>query len=165
MRLASKLSCVTALAGLAVATATATATAGAAGPAAQQVDGSITVMGITCTWADAAVSADPPATLTIDRASVNSGVSCGGGASATLNQDPTLTFDDTGATATSDLIDLTVNQSIVSCSYQAPGVGWSRDGSTGTYRNQAFTASKTSGSFLCPSSVSLDPGSVSLTFH
>ncbi|MBU6532791.1 hypothetical protein ACFUIW_36375 [Streptomyces sp. NPDC057245] len=163
MRLAPKLSCVTALVVAAVAGA-ATA-AGAAGPAAQQVDGSLTVLGVTCAWADAATSADPPSTLTIDRASVNSGVSCGGGASATLNNDPTLTFDESGATATSDLIDITVNQSIVSCSYQASDAGWTGDGSTGAYQNQAFTASKTSGSFLCPSSVALDAGAVSLTFH
>ncbi|WP_406150754.1 hypothetical protein [Streptomyces sp. NBC_01012] len=164
MRLAPKLSCVTALAVAAVAAAS-TAASATDLAASQKVDGSITVAGSTCTWADATASADPPSGLTIDHASVNSGVSCTGGASATLNSDSTLAFDDAAGTATSDLIDITVNQSIVSCSYTATNVGWSRDGSTRTYLNQTFTASKSSGSFLCPSSVSLEPGSASLSFH
>ncbi|MFE7759046.1 hypothetical protein [Streptomyces sp. NPDC057429] len=164
MRLAPKLSCIAALV-FAAAAGVSTA-ASAAGPAAsQQVDGSITAAGSTCTWADATASANPPSTLTIDRSTVNSGVSCSGGASATLNSDPTLTFDDTAGTATSDLIDITVKQSIVSCSYKATNVGWTRDGSTRAYTNKAFTASKSSGSFLCPSSISAEPGSASLHFH
>ncbi|GAA2924302.1 MULTISPECIES: hypothetical protein [Streptomycetaceae] len=163
MRLAPKLSCIAALV---VAAAAGVSTASAAGPAASQlVDGSITAAGSTCTWADATTSANPPSTLTIDRSTVNRGVSCGGGASATLNSDPTLTFDDAAGTATSDLIDITVKQSIVSCSYKATNVGWTRDGSTRAYTNKAFTASKSSGSFLCPSSISAEPGSASLHFH
>lgn len=92
-------------------------------------------------------------------------MSCTGGASATLNNSPTLTFDDAAGAATSDLIDITVKQSIVSCSYQASNVGWTRDGSTRAYANKAFTASKNSGSFLCPSSITAEPGSASLNFH
>lgn len=164
MRLTPRILCVTALA-VAV-TAGASTAASALGPAASQlVDGSITAAGSTCTWADATTSADPPAGLTIDRATVNGSLSCSGGASATLNNDPTATFDDAAGTATSDLIDITVNQSIVSCSYKATNVGWTRDGSTRDYVNQAFTASKSSGSFLCPDSISAEPGTASLSFH
>ncbi|WLQ36963.1 hypothetical protein P8A18_27595 [Streptomyces castrisilvae] len=163
MRLTPKLLCVTALAALVTAGAS---TAASAGPAASQlVDGVITAAGSTCTWTGAAADADPPAALTIDNGTVNSSLSCTGGASATLNNSPTLTFDDAAGTAASDLIDITVKQSIVTCSYQATGVGWTRDGSTRTYLNEAFTASKSSGSFLCPGSITADPGSASLTFH
>lgn len=164
MRLTPRILCVTALA-VAV-TAGASTAASALGPeASQRVDGSITAAGSTCTWADATTSADPPAGLTIDRSTVNGSLSCSGGASATLNNDPTATFDDAAGTATSDLIDITVNQSIVSCSYKATNVGWTRDGSTRAYVNQAFTAAKSSGSFLCPDSISAEPGSASLNFH
>lgn len=164
MKLTPKLLCVTALA-VAV-TAGASTAASALGPAAsQQVDGVITAAGSTCTWTDATASADPPATATIDAGTVNSSLSCSGDASATLNNNPTLTFDDAAGTATSDLIDITVKQSIVTCSYKATGVGWTRDGSTRAYLNQAFTASKSSGSFLCPGSITAEPGSASLSFH
>ncbi|MGW2178295.1 hypothetical protein ACWCXX_09445 [Streptomyces sp. NPDC001732] len=164
MRLTPKISCVTALAVAVIAGASTAASA--LGPAAsQQVDGSITAAGSTCTWTNATTSANPPTALTIDRTTVNSSVSCGGGASATLNNNPTLTFDDAAGLATSNLIDITVKQSIVSCSYRATNVGWTREGSTRTYRNQAFTASKSSGSFLCPGSISAEPGSASLNFH
>ncbi|MFE9860944.1 hypothetical protein [Streptomyces sp. NPDC005780] len=164
MRLTPKLSCVTAM--VVAVIAGAPTTASALGPQASQlVDGVITAAGSTCTWTDATASADPPAVLTIDRSTVNSSVSCSGDASATLNNSPTLTFDDVAGTATSDLIDITVKQSIVSCSYQAKSVGWTRDGSTRAYLNKAFTASKSSGSFLCPSSITAEPGSASLSFH
>ncbi|WP_436737900.1 hypothetical protein [Streptomyces sp. BBFR102] len=164
MRPTRKLLCVTALA-VAV-TAGASTAASALGPAAsQQVDGVITAAGSTCTWTGATVSADPPATATIDGGTVNSSLSCSGDASATLNNNPTLTFDDAAGTAASDLIDITVKQSIVTCSYTASGVGWTRDGSTRTYLNQAFTASKSSGSILCPESITAEPGSASLSFH
>lgn len=164
MRLTPKLLCVTALA-FAVTTG-ASAAASALGPAAsQRVDGVITAAGSTCTWTDATATADPPAGLTIDHATINSSLSCTGGTSATLNNDPAVTFDDAAGTATSDLIDITVKQSIVTCSYKATNVGWTRDGSTRAYQNQAFTASKSSGSFLCPGSFSAEPGSASLSFH
>ncbi|MFF2327455.1 MULTISPECIES: hypothetical protein [unclassified Streptomyces] len=164
MRLTTRLSCVTAL--VVVVTAGASTAASALGTAAsQQVDGVITAAGSTCTWTDATATADPPSTLTIDNGTVNSTVSCSGGASATLNNSPTLTFDDAAGTATSDLIDITVRQSIISCSYRATNVSWTRDGSTRTYLNQAFTATKSSGSILCPGSISADAGSASLNFH
>ncbi|MFD8827286.1 hypothetical protein ACFV1C_33685 [Streptomyces sp. NPDC059605] len=164
MRLTPKISCIAALAVAVVAGASTAASA--LGPAAsQQVDGSITAAGSTCTWTNATASANPPTTLTIDRATVNSSVSCGGGASATLNNSPTVTFDDAAGLATSNLIDITVKQSIVTCSYRATNVGWARSGSTRTYQNKAFTATKSSGSFLCPGSISAPAGSASLNFH
>ncbi|MFJ2708439.1 hypothetical protein ACIO3R_35345 [Streptomyces sp. NPDC087428] len=163
MRLTPKLLCVTAVAFAVTAGASAAASAGPA--ASQRVDGSIAAAGSTCTWTDATASADPPAGLTIDHATINSSLSCTGGTSATLNNDPAVTFDDAAGTATSDLIDITVKQSIVTCSYKATNVGWTRDGATRAYQNQAFTASKSSGSFLCPGSFSAEPGSASLSFH
>ncbi|MFJ2897058.1 hypothetical protein ACIO87_19515 [Streptomyces sp. NPDC087218] len=164
MRLTPKISCVAALAVAVVAGASTAASA--LGPAAsQQVDGSISAAGSTCTWANATATANPPTTLTIDRATINSSVSCSGGASATLNNSPKLTFDDAAGLATSDLIDITVKQSIVTCSYRATNVGWTRDGSTRAYQNKAFTATKSSGSFLCPGSISAAAGSASLNFH
>ncbi|TWG06944.1 hypothetical protein [Streptomyces brevispora] len=92
--------------------------ASALGPqASQRVDGVIAAAGVTCTWTDATASAGPPADLTIDRSTVNAGLGCSSGASAILNNNPTATFDDVAGTATSDLIDITVKQSIVSCRY------------------------------------------------
>ncbi|MET9921388.1 hypothetical protein ABZZ04_30555 [Streptomyces sp. NPDC006435] len=163
MRLTPKISCIAALTVAVVAGASTAASA--LGPTASQVDGSITAAGSTCTWTNATASANPPTALTIDRATVNSSVSCGGGASATLNNNPTVTFDDAAGLATSDLIDITVKQSIVTCSYRAANVGWARSGSTRTYQNKAFTATKSSGSFLCPGSISAPAGSASLNFH
>ncbi|MQY11684.1 hypothetical protein SRB5_18030 [Streptomyces sp. RB5] len=162
MRLTTKLSCVTALV---VAVTAGASTAASAGAQALLVDGSITAAGSTCSWTNATATADPPATLTIAAASVNSSVSCTGGASATLNNSPTLVFDDAAGTATSDLIDITVRQSFLSCSYRATNAGWTRSGTTRAYTNQAFTARKSGGSFLCPGSISAPAGSASLTFH
>ncbi|MGW8986439.1 hypothetical protein ACWGQ9_27770 [Streptomyces parvus] len=46
-------------------------------------------------------------------------MSCSDGATATLNSDTALTFDNTAGTATSGLIGITVKQSFTSCSYKA----------------------------------------------
>ncbi|MGC4945455.1 hypothetical protein ACLQ2N_04445 [Streptomyces sp. DT224] len=123
MRLTPKLSWVTAT--VVAVIAGAPTAASALGPQASQlVDGVITTAGstCTCTWTDATASADPPTALTINRSTLNNSVSCSGDASATLNNSPTLTFDDAAGTAASDLIDIAVKQSIISCSYQAKGV-------------------------------------------
>ncbi|MFD7862805.1 hypothetical protein [Streptomyces sp. NPDC057682] len=164
MKLTPRLSLAAALAAAALAGASTVASASGIA-ASQQVDGVISAAGSTCTWSGATATGNPPDALTIDRSTVNSGVSCTGGASATLNNDPAVTFDDTAGTASSDLIDITVKQSIISCSYRATNVGWTRDGSTRTYANQAFTAAKSSGSFLCPGSITAEAGSASLSFH
>lgn len=42
---------------------------------------------------------------------------------------------------------------------------WDRNATTGKYVNRAFTASKTSGSFLCPGSVTTPAGDASMLFH
>ncbi|MEV7418001.1 hypothetical protein [Streptomyces sp. NPDC089919] len=161
-----KLSCVTALL---VAAATGTATAAAPGPTAdQRVDGVIVVAGNTCTWTGAKTSANPPAALTIDRSTINKpggNLSCNGSITASLNNNPAVTFDDTAGTAKADAIDITGQQSFISCRYKATNILWNRDGTTRRYVNRAFTATKTSGSFLCPGSVTTNAGDASLQFH
>lgn len=141
----------------------------ALGPTAdQRLDGVIAVAGNTCTWTGARTSANPPSTLTVDRTTINApggNLGCGGGITATLNNDPSFTFDEAAGTARTDAIDITGKQSFVSCRYKATNIGWNRDAATGKYLNQAFTAAKTSGSFLCPSSVTTPAGGASMLFH
>ncbi|MEU3610036.1 hypothetical protein AB0E83_32045 [Streptomyces sp. NPDC035033] len=167
MRQISTLSCVTAL--IIAATAGAATAANALGPTGtQRVDGVIVVSGNTCTWTDARTSANPPASLSVDRTSVNApggNLSCTGGITATLNNNPNVTFDDAAGRAKADAIDITGTQYGVSCRYKATGVLLDRDGTTRRYVNQAFTATKTSGGFLCPGSVSTAAGDASLLFH
>ncbi|MET9375141.1 hypothetical protein ABZX98_13440 [Streptomyces sp. NPDC002992] len=167
MRYLSKLSCVTALITAAIAAGSTAATA--SGPTAEQrVDGVIVVAGNTCTWTNARTSANPPAALTIDRTTINKpggNLSCSGSITAVLNNNPAVTFDDAAGRAKADVIDITGQQSGISCRYKATNVLWNRDGTTRKYVNQAFTATKTSGSFLCPGSVSTAAGDASLLFH
>ncbi|MCX5380126.1 hypothetical protein [Streptomyces sp. NBC_00091] len=160
---------------LAVAALALAATAGSVTSAAafgttadQKVDGVIVVSGNTCTWTNASTSANPPSALTVDRAGINKpggNLACDGGITATLNNNPAFTFDDAGATARTDLIDITGQQSFISCRYKATGITWDRDGTTRKYVNRAFTATKTSGSFLCPGSVTTAAGGASMLFH
>ncbi|MGW1767619.1 hypothetical protein ACWCQL_26635 [Streptomyces sp. NPDC002073] len=167
MRHIAKLSCVTAL--VVAATVGGSATATALGPTADQLlDGSILVAGSTCTWTNARTSANAPAALTVDRTSINKpggNLSCSGGITAALNNNPGFTFDDAAGTAKLDVIDITGQQSFISCRYKASNILWNRDGSTRKYLNQAFTATKTSGSFLCPGSVTTAAGGASMLFH
>ncbi|MFE6224186.1 MULTISPECIES: hypothetical protein [unclassified Streptomyces] len=167
MRQISALTCVTAL--IIAATAGAATAAHASGPAAtQQVDGVIVVSGSTCTWTGARTSANPPASLTIDRSSINApggNLSCSGGITAVLNNNPTVTFDDAAGLARADVIDITGTQYGISCRYKASNVLLNRDGTTRRYVNQAFTATKTSGGFLCPGSVTTAAGDASLLFR
>ncbi|MEU6866842.1 hypothetical protein ABZ924_26875 [Streptomyces sp. NPDC046876] len=143
--------------------------ASALGPAAdQQLDGVIVVAGNTCTWTNARTSASPPSTLSVDRTTINSpggNLSCGGGITATLNNNPVFTFDDAAGTARTDVIDITGKQSFISCRFKATNIVWNRDASTRKYVNQAFTATKVSGSFLCPGSVTTAAGDASMLFH
>ncbi|MFC9398061.1 hypothetical protein ACFTWS_33615 [Streptomyces sp. NPDC057027] len=167
MRQFSALSCVTALIIAATAGAATAATASEA-TAAQQVDGVIVVAGNTCTWTNARTSANPPTALSIDRTSINKpggNLSCTGGITAALNNNPNVTFDDAAGLATADVIDITGTQMGISCRYKATNVLLNRDGTTRKYVNQAFTATKTSGSFLCPGSVTTAAGGASLLFH
>ncbi|MEW2415499.1 hypothetical protein AB0953_17515 [Streptomyces sp. NPDC046866] len=143
--------------------------AGALGATAgQQLDGVIVVAGNTCTWTNARTSANPPSTLSVDRTTINTpggNLSCGGGITAVLNNNPVFTFDDAAGTAKTDAIDITGKQSFVSCRYKAANLVWNRDASTRKYVNQAFTATKVSGSFLCPGSVTTAAGDASMLFH
>ncbi|MCX5195281.1 hypothetical protein OOK31_15445 [Streptomyces sp. NBC_00249] len=157
-----------AVAALAATLGTATTAAASGGAADQRVDGVIVVAGSTCTWSNARTSAVPPAALTVDRTTVNKpggNLACDGGITAALNNNPAFTFDDAGATARTDLIDITGQQSFISCRYKATNLVWDRDGTTRKYVNRAFTATKTSGSFLCPGSVATPAGGASMLFH
>ncbi|MFD9725448.1 hypothetical protein [Streptomyces sp. NPDC059072] len=146
-----------------------TGTALARGSAADlKADGVIVVAGSTCTWTNATTSAAAPAALTVDRGTINApggNLACGGGIAATLNNNPAFTFDDAAGTARTDLIDITGRQSFISCRYKATNIVWDRDGTTRKYVNRAFTAAKTSGSFLCPGSVTTAAGDASVLFH
>jgi hypothetical protein len=134
----------------------------AAYAAGGQVDGSLSVAGSTCTWANATTSDVPPNTLTIDHTTVTP--SCSGSISASLTNDPTVTFDDSANTATAAEVDVSATVSGITCGYQVTNLSVTRsDATTLTYTGGPFTATKTSGSFLCPGSESVD--SVSLTFH
>ncbi|MGW6569523.1 hypothetical protein [Streptomyces sp. NPDC054975] len=133
-----------------------------------KVDGVIVVSGNTCSWTNAGASANPPSALTVDRSTINKpggNLTCGGGITASLNNNPTFTFDDTAGTATTDAIDLTGQQSFVSCRYKVTNIVWKRDGDTRKYLNTPFTASKVSGSFLCPGSFSAAAGEASVVFR
>ncbi|KJY40424.1 hypothetical protein VR46_27780 [Streptomyces sp. NRRL S-444] len=141
----------------------------ALGPTAdQRVDGVIVVAGNTCTWTNAHTSANPPSALSVDRTTINTpggNLGCNGSITASLNNNPAFTFDDTAGTAKTDAIDITGRQSFISCRYKATNITWNRDGTTRKYVNQAFTATKTSGSFLCPGSVTTAAGDASMLFH
>ncbi|MFC8272070.1 hypothetical protein ACFUJR_05895 [Streptomyces sp. NPDC057271] len=133
-----------------------------------KVDGVIVVSGNTCSWTNASSSANPPSALTVDRATINKpggNLSCGGGITASLNNNPAFTFDDVAGTATTDAIDITGKQSFVSCRYKATNIVWNRDGATRKYLNTPFTARKVSGSFLCPGSFSAAAGEASVVFR
>jgi hypothetical protein len=127
-----------------------------------QVDGNITVSGSSCSWTNATTSDAPPNTLTIDHTTVKP--SCSGSISATLTNDPTVTFDDTAGTASAPEVDVNGTELGQTCSYTVTNLSVSRQGTTGrTYTGGPFTANLTSGSFLCPSSETVS--SASLTFH
>ncbi|MFE2145511.1 hypothetical protein ACFXA3_27885 [Streptomyces sp. NPDC059456] len=141
----------------------------ALGPTAdQRLDGVIVVAGNTCTWTNAHTSADPPSALSVDRTTINTpggNLGCNGSITATLNNNPAFTFDDAAGLARTDAIDITGKQSFISCRYKATNITWNRDAATRRYVNQAFTASKVSGSFLCPGSVTTAAGDASMLFH
>ncbi|MFE3583127.1 hypothetical protein [Streptomyces vinaceus] len=141
----------------------------ALGPTAdQQLDGVIVVAGNTCTWTNARSSANPPSALTVDRTTINTpggNLGCSGGITAALNNSPAFTFDDAAGLARTDAIDITGKMSFISCRYKATNITWNRDGATRKYLNQAFTATKTSGSFLRPGSVTTPAGDASMLFH
>lgn len=119
------------------------------------VDGSITAQGNTCSWTDGVTSDVPPNTLTIDRTTINSpggNLSCTGGVTATLNNDPAVTFDDANGTATVDRLDVTMVVSGTQCRYAADNASATRDGDTRHYTSST-TVNKVEGGILCPASV------------
>jgi hypothetical protein len=129
------------------------------------VDGSITAGGSACSWTNATASATPPSTLTIDRATVNKpggNLQCSDGTPVTLNNSPTVTFDDTAATATADAVDVTAVVLGLTCRYKATNVVLNRQGTDRVYAGGPYTASRVSG-FLCPSTTTIDQASMS--FH
>ncbi|MDI3417578.1 hypothetical protein [Streptomyces luteolus] len=161
----SKLSAAAATTALVLAASSAASAVG--NVADQKVDGSFTIGDIACSWTGGSTNANPPNSLTVDRSTVNQpggNLSCGEGASGTLNNDPTFTFDDANALATSDTIDISGSQG-VSCRYSAANVQWDRQGTTRQYTNRAFTAQKVSGGPLCPGTVDADPADASVTFN
>jgi len=130
--------------------------------AANLVDGSIGADDSACSWTNGTTSADPPSTLTIENSSINGNLSCSGDiSSATLNNDPTVTFNDAAGTATADAVSVTVVVFGVTCGYTASAVTLAREGETRTYSGTA-TATKTSGGFFCPGSQDLN---ATVSFH
>jgi hypothetical protein len=126
-----------------------------------QVDGNITVGGSSCSWTNATTSDVPPNTLTIDHASVHP--SCSGSITASLTNDPAVTFDDTAGTASAPEVDVNGTVLGITCSYKVTGLSLSRQGTARTYTGGPFTANLSGGGALCPSTESVD--SASLTFH
>ncbi|WAL63238.1 hypothetical protein ORV05_19620 [Amycolatopsis cynarae] len=138
---------------------------GIASAADQKLDGSITASGSTCSWTNASISANPPSTLTLDRTTVNppgGNLSCSGSVTVSLNNNPTISFNDTAGTATADLISVTVQTLGVSCQYSANGLTAQRQGTTRNYSASGVTISKSGGSFLCPGSATAD---ATFNFH
>jgi hypothetical protein len=130
--------------------------------AANLVDGSISAQGDTCTWKNGSTSANPPSALTINRASVNSGLTCTGGVRATLNNDPNVTFNDAAGTGTADAVDASVTKMGQTCRYKATNVVLARQGTTRNYSGTVTRVPKVSGGFLCPATVDLTS---SVSFH
>jgi hypothetical protein len=126
-----------------------------------QVDGNITVGGSSCSWTNATTSDVPPNALTIDHTTVNP--TCSGSITASLTNDPALTFDDTAGTVSAPEVDVNGTVLGITCSYKVTNVTYSRQGTARTYTGGPFTANLSSGGVLCPSTETVN--SASLTFH
>ena len=126
-----------------------------------QVDGNITVSGSSCSWTNATTSDVPPNALTIDHTTVHP--TCTGSITASLTNDPAVTFDDTAGTASAPEVDVNGTVLGITCSYTVTNLSVSRQGTSRTYTGGPFTANLTSGGGLCPSTETVD--SASLTFH
>lgn len=149
------------LIGLAAFVAIVAAPAVAQAAQANLVDGTVVTGDTTCTWTNATTSDNPPNTLTIDQASVT--ITCDDGTPITLNNSPTVTFDDAAGTGTADAINITGSKLGVECTYEATGVQFARDGETRNYSGGPVTADLVDGGFLCPGTQTLDTAAVS--FH
>jgi hypothetical protein len=132
-----------------------------ASAATGQVDGNITVGGSSCSWTNATTSDVAPNALTIDHTTVKP--TCSGSISATLTNDPAVTFDDTAGTVSAPEVDVNGTVIGITCSYKVTNVSYSRQGTTRAYTGGPFTANLSGGGALCPATESVD--SASLTFH
>jgi hypothetical protein len=131
--------------------------------ASNVVDGSITAGSSVCSWTNGRTSANPPSTLTIDRTSINppgGSLQCSSDTAVTLNNSPTVTFNDANATATADAVDVSVSLLGITCRYRATGPVFARQGTTRDYVGGPYTASRVSG-FLCPSTTTIDRATLS----
>ncbi|MFC5744395.1 hypothetical protein [Actinomadura rugatobispora] len=152
----------TVLAGLAVAVAATGLTAAPAHAAAPGlVDGTLSALGFTCTFANATTSDTPPNTLTIDHTTLSP--QCGGGVSMSLASSPTFTFDDIPGTASTPQLDINAGGLGITCSYRVTNVTVTRSGTTRSYTGGPFTATRVSGGFLCPSTTNVETAAFS--FH
>ncbi|GAA3214876.1 hypothetical protein [Actinocorallia longicatena] len=125
------------------------------------VDGSLSALGYTCTFANAATSDAPPATLVVNRTTIVP--QCAADISLTLANSPTISFNDTAGTASSPRIDVSGSAFGIACTYRVTNASVTRSGTTRTYTGGPFSASKISGSFLCPATTPVD--SATFTFH
>ncbi|MFC5747715.1 hypothetical protein [Actinomadura rugatobispora] len=149
------------LVGLSVIAAAGLMSAPAHAAAPGLVDGTVSAAGATCSWTNATTSNTPPNTLTINHTTISP--TCSGGVTVTLSSSPTVTFNDNPpGTASAAQIDVTANLGIT-CGYRVTNVTVNRQGTTRTYTGGPYTATKTSGSFLCPGSATVD--SATFTFH
>jgi hypothetical protein len=149
----------TMLVGLSVVALSLTGTAAQA--ATGSVDGTISVSGSSCSWTNATTSDVPPNTLTVDHTTVHA--TCDGSITANLANNPTVTFNDSAGTASSPEIDVSGTILGISCGYKVTNVSIARQGTSRTYTGGPYTATKSSGGFLCPSTESVD--SATLSFH
>ena len=118
--------------------------------------------GSSCSWTGATTSDVPPATLTIDHTTVQP--NCTGSITASLTNDPAVTFDDSAGTVTAPEVDVNGTVLGITCSYKVTNVSYSRQGSTGrAYTGGPFTANLSGGGGLCPATETVN--SASLTFH
>lgn len=147
---------------LAVPLAAVLAAAGMAwSPSAYAGTGLVDVHSGDCTYSNATTSDVPPNTLTIDFGTAQQ--SCDPSGMSAVTNNPTVTFDDAGGTATMNEIDSSGTVLGVSCSYKATGLVFDRQDTTRSYIGGPYTATLTGGSFLCPATESI--GSVTLFFH
>ncbi len=126
-----------------------------------QVDGNITVGGSSCSWTNATTSDVAPNPLTIDHTTVKP--TCSGSITASLTNDPAVTFDDTAGTVTAPEVDVNGTVLGITCSYKVTNASYTRQGTARSYTGGPFTANLSSGGGLCPATETVN--SASLTFH
>jgi hypothetical protein len=149
----ARCACIAALAGAGIVAVSSAATA----QSGTTVNGSVSALGKTCSWTDGTATEAPPTTTTINASSINApggNLSCSSDVSATLENSPSVSFNDTAATATVASLTASVTYDGISCEYTATNAVLDGSATTRDYSGTA-NAAKSGGSFLCPSSVSL----------